>query len=192
MTGLRRPGRYPVEFRERAVRMVFEAERHCGSQWAAITSVAEKLGSTSETVRKWVRRLEVDDGRWAGVSTDERQWLRVLELENRELRRANEILKTASAFFAAELDDPRRWSRSSTHTGTGSGSSRSVRHCSSPLPPTGRPGAGRRRHGQFAMRISRLRLPGCMLATLVCTERTRCGRSSIVKVSAWLVAQWSA
>jgi transposase len=108
MAGHRRPGRYPVEFRERAVRMVFEAERHCGSQWAAITSVADKLGPTAETVRKWVRRFEVDDGRRAGVTTNERQRLRVLELENRELRRANEILKTASAFFAAELDGPRR------------------------------------------------------------------------------------
>ena len=108
MTKYRRPGRYPVEFRERAVRMVFEAEQHCGSQWAAITSVAEKLGPTPETVRKWVRRFEVDNGRRAGVTTDEAQRLRVLELENRELRRDNEILKTASAFFAAELDGPRR------------------------------------------------------------------------------------
>jgi transposase len=88
--------------------MVFESERHCGSQWEAITSVADKLGPTPETVRKWVRRFEVDHGRRAGVRTDERQRLRVLELENRELRRANEILKTASAFFAAELDGPRR------------------------------------------------------------------------------------
>lgn len=70
--------------------------------------VADKLGPTPGTVRKWVRRFEVDHGRRAGVRTDERQRLRVLELENRELRRANEILKTASAFFAAELDGPRR------------------------------------------------------------------------------------
>lgn len=103
----RRPGRYPAELRERAVRMVFEAERHCGSQWEAITSVADTLGPTAETVRKWVRRFEIDHGRRAGVTTDERQRLRVLELENRELHRANEILKAASAFFAAELDGPR-------------------------------------------------------------------------------------
>lgn len=104
----RRPGRYPAELWERAVRMVFEAERHAGSQWEAICSMAEKLGPTPETVRKWVRRVEIDEGHRAGVTTDERERLKVLERENRELRRANEILKTASAFFAAELDGPRR------------------------------------------------------------------------------------
>jgi len=108
MTEQKRPGRYPAEFRDRAVRMVFEAEPHCGSQWEAIGSVAEKLGPTPETVRKWVRRAEIDEGKRPGLTTDERQRLKDLERENRELRRANEILKTASAFFAAELDGPRR------------------------------------------------------------------------------------
>lgn len=107
MTEQKRPGRYPVEMRDRAVRMVFEAEAHCGSQWEAIRSVAEKLGPTAETVRKWVRRVEIDEGRRPGLTTDERERLKVLERENRELRRANEILKAASAFFAAELDGPR-------------------------------------------------------------------------------------
>jgi transposase len=83
MTRHQRPGRYPVEFRERAVRMVFEAERHGCSQWAAIMSMADKLGPTPATVRKWVRRFEADDGRRAGVATNERQRLRVLESENR-------------------------------------------------------------------------------------------------------------
>jgi transposase len=104
----RRPGKYPAELRERAVRMVFEAERHANSQWDAICSVAEKLGPTAETVRKWVRRVEIDEGHRPGLTTDERQRLKDLERENRELRRANEILKAASAFFAAELDGPRR------------------------------------------------------------------------------------
>lgn len=108
MTEQRRPGRYPVELRERAVRMVFEAEQHTGSRWEAIRSVADKLGPTPETVRKWVMRVEIDDGRRPGLSTDERERLKALERENRELRRANEILKSASAFFAAELDGPRR------------------------------------------------------------------------------------
>ena len=108
MTEQRRPGRYPAELRERAVRMVFEAERHTGSRWEAICSVAEKLGPTSETVRKWVRRVEIDEGRRPGVTSDEGERLKALERENGELRRANEILKTASAFFAAELDGPRR------------------------------------------------------------------------------------
>ncbi len=108
MSDQRRPGRYPVELRERAVRMVLEAERHCSSQWEAICSVAEKLGPTAETVRKWVRQAEVDSGGRPGLSSDDRERLRELERENRELRRANEILKTASAFFAAELDGRRR------------------------------------------------------------------------------------
>ena len=108
MSEQRRPGKYPDELRERAVRMVYEAERDCGSQWEAISSVAEKLGPTPETVRKWVRRMEIDTGRRPGLTSDERERLKRLERENRELRRANEILKSASAFFAAELDGRRR------------------------------------------------------------------------------------
>ena len=97
-------GRYPAELRERAVRMVFENERLYGSQWEAICSVAEKLGPTPETVRLWLRRAEIDGGTRAGVSSAERARIKELERENRELRRANEILKAASAFFGAELD----------------------------------------------------------------------------------------
>jgi transposase len=86
------------------MRLVFEHQHEHASQWAAIVSIAEKIGCTPETLRSWVRRVEVDAGRRAGVTTDERSRLKELERENRELRRANEILKSASLFFATELD----------------------------------------------------------------------------------------
>ena len=96
--------RYPPEVRERAVRLVFEHQHEYESQWAAIVSVAAKIGCTPETLRTWVRRAEVDGGRRPGITSDERERLKELERENRELRRANEILKSASLFFASELD----------------------------------------------------------------------------------------
>jgi transposase len=97
--------RYSPEVRERAVRMVFEHKREYPSQWQAVVSIASKIGCTAETLRRWVRRAEVDSGRRAGVTSDERNRIRELERENRELRRANEILRKASAYFAqAELD----------------------------------------------------------------------------------------
>ena len=96
--------RYAPEVRERAVRLVLEHQCEHESQWAAIVSVAAKIGCTPETLRIWVRRTEVDEGRRAGVTSDERQRMKELERENRELRRANEILKSASLFFATELD----------------------------------------------------------------------------------------
>ena len=100
-----RPRRYSPEVQERAVRMVFEQEREYASQWAAIKSIAGKMGCTAETLRKWVRQSEGDTGRRGGLTSDERARLKELERENREVRRANEILRKASAFFAqAELD----------------------------------------------------------------------------------------
>jgi len=100
-----RASRFSPEVRERAVRMVVEHEAAHDSQWAAITSIAEKMGCTAETLRKWVRQAERDQGRRPGLTTEERQRLKQLERENFELRRANEILKKAAAFFAqAELD----------------------------------------------------------------------------------------
>jgi transposase len=100
----RRPGKYPVEVRERAVRMVFEHQDEYRSQWKAIESIAAKLSINHETLRIWVRRAETDAGTRPGLTTDERARMRELERENKELRRANEILKAASAFFGAELD----------------------------------------------------------------------------------------
>jgi transposase len=97
--------RYSPEVRDRAVRLVFEHQGEHASQWAALTSIASKIGCTPETLRKWVRRAETDQGQRSGMTTDDRERLKRLERENKELRRANDILRTASAFFAqAELD----------------------------------------------------------------------------------------
>jgi len=100
-----RRSRYSPEVRERSVRMVLEHQGDHGSQWGAIGSIAAKIGCTAETLRKWVRQVERDSGKRPGLTTDEKQRLKDLEREVRELRRANEILRKASAFFAqAELD----------------------------------------------------------------------------------------
>jgi transposase len=97
--------RYSPEIRERVVRMLFEHEKDCESRWAALVSISGKIGCTPETLRSWIKRSEIDSGHRDGVTSDDRERLKALERENRELKRANEILKTASAFFAqAELD----------------------------------------------------------------------------------------
>jgi len=100
-----RPSKYSAEVRERAVRLVFEQLPSHNSEWAAITSIAGKIGCTPEALRRWVRQTQRDAGSRPGVTTSERERLKDLERENRELRRANEILRKASAYFAqAELD----------------------------------------------------------------------------------------
>src|SRR5680860_1886529 len=96
--------RYPKEVRERAVRLVFDHEGEYNSQWAAICSVSSKFGMAPQTLRTWARRAEIDRGRRDGVTTEERTRMKELEREVKELRRANEILKAAAAFFGAELD----------------------------------------------------------------------------------------
>ena len=101
--------RYSPEIRERAVRLVREAEQEYSSQWAAIQSISAKIGCTHETLRRWVRQSERDRGERGGQTTDEKALLKQLQRENRELKQANEILRKASAFFAqAELDRGRK------------------------------------------------------------------------------------
>jgi transposase len=100
-----RPTRFAPEVRERAIRMVLEHQGDHGSQWATISSIAEKIGCSPETLRKWVRQAECDQGARTGLTSAERERLKAQEREIRELRRANEILRKASAYFAqAELD----------------------------------------------------------------------------------------
>lgn len=102
-----RPSKYPRELRERAVRMVAELRPDYPSEYAAMTAVARMLGIGSpETIRTWIRRQQVDAGERPGVTTGAAEEIKRLKRENAELRRANEILKAASAFFAAELDRP--------------------------------------------------------------------------------------
>jgi len=99
--------RYSPEVQERAVRMVSEHAAEHESQWAAIVSIAAKMGCTAETLRRWVRQSERDSGKREGATTDEKERVKALEREVRELRQANEILRKASAYFAqAELDRP--------------------------------------------------------------------------------------
>jgi len=101
--------KYSPEVRERAVRMVLEHEGEHASQWAAISSIAAKIGCNPETLRGWIRQAERDQGKRPGLTTDEQERIKALEREVRELRQANEILRKASAYFAqAELDRPFR------------------------------------------------------------------------------------
>ena len=103
----RRSSNYPPELRERAIRMVAEVRPDYPSDWPAIVAVAGKLGiGSAETLRKWVRQAEVDAGQRPGVTSEDSAEIKRLKRENSELRRANEILKAASVFFAAELDRP--------------------------------------------------------------------------------------
>src|SRR5215211_3747456 len=159
-----RQGRYPQELHERAVRMVFEHQDQHPSQWAAICSIAAKFGISHETLRNWVRRAETDDGLRPGLTSDERERLKTLEREVRELRRANEILKSAAAFFGAELG------------------------CRSPRPATTRPHADPPRPEPCATDSSRRRSATSMPSTSASTAPARSGASCTARGSRWLAA----
>ena len=108
MTTESKSPKFAAEVRERAVRMVFEHRTEHASHWAAIASIAAKIGCTAQTLSNWVRQVERDQGKRLGTTTEDRDRIKALEREVRELRQANEILRKASAYFAqAELD--RRW-----------------------------------------------------------------------------------
>ena len=107
-TGRARPRQYPPELKQRAIRMVLDSYDRGEERFGTVTRIANELGIGPESLRKWVRQAEVDRGERAGTTTEEAERLKELERENRELRRANEILRSASAFFAAELDRPPR------------------------------------------------------------------------------------
>src|SRR3972149_4997173 len=134
MTNQTKSPKFSPEVRERAVRMVFEHRSDHASQWAAIVSIAAKIGCTAQTLSNWVRQAERDQGKKPCVTTDERERLKALERENRELRQANEILRRPSGFFPrGEL--ARRWKpcpASSMRTETTTGSSRSAALLRSP------------------------------------------------------------
>jgi len=109
MSENRKSRKFSPEVRERAVRLVFDLQREHESQWSAIVAVAREIGCAPETLRKWVRRAEIDAGKRPGLSSAARERIRELERENRRLRRANEILRLATGFFAqAELDRQRK------------------------------------------------------------------------------------
>jgi transposase len=100
------PKQYPEDFRDRAVRLVSESREEHDTEWAAIQSLAARMGASAEALRQWTRQAEVDAGTRPGVTESKHAEIRRLRKENQELRRANEILRTASAFFAAELERP--------------------------------------------------------------------------------------
>jgi transposase len=185
--------RYSPEVRERAVRLFEQALHEHSPRWAATCSVAEKIGCTTESLRRWVKQADIDEGRPDGLSTRGGEEMKALKREVKELRRANEILKTASAFFTqAELDRQlKKCSPLSNSTRTGLGSSRFAPSCRFLLRATthtrlDRPTHSFSPHAGCAMSNSSLRFNGYSKRTSASTARTSCGSSASVRVKLWL------
>lgn len=177
-----KPSQFSPEVRERAVRLVCEQRGEHPSLWAAVETIVPMIGCSSQTLLGWVKRDQIDSGEREGVSTSERERLKTLERENKELRRANEILKLASAFFAqAELDRPLKSRRpSSINIATPSGSSRSARSCGLPRRAIGvMPHSFAIRRGavlaRYAMNVCNPRSSVSGRPTCRCTARIRSG-----------------
>jgi len=192
---MKKSPKFSPEVRERAVRMVQEHRAEYPSQWAAIESIAEKIGCVPQTLHTWVRQHEVDAGQRDGVSTADAQRIKDLERENRELRKANEILKLASAFFAqAELDRRIKSRRtSSTIIASSLGSSRSAVSCRSPHPRTGSMlhASGNQPCARCVLSVMQSwcrRFNVCGTPTCRSMVQIRSGFSSTGKMSAWRAA----
>src|ERR1039458_7389606 len=187
-----RTSRYLQDVRDRAARLVLDHRGQYPSEWQGVTSIAPKVGGHPETPRLLVRRTQIDKGERPGLTTEERERLMQLERENRELRRANEILKSAAAFFGAELDGrhPRGPSTPGPPVGAGE-SSRSAACCSSPPRRITRRPRGHRRRVSCETSSSSPRSPGSGPTTDACTELTRCGPSSAGKATPWHAAPWN-
>src|ERR1700750_2521061 len=183
--------RYSPEEKAAAVRMVRALRAELGTEQGTVSRVARQLGYGVESVRSWVRQADIDDGYAPGVSTAESARIKALEQENRELKRANEILKRAASFFGAELDrQHKKKSTSSTNTARGSGSGPSAsswdqRGCGGLRAPTTRPSPALRR-SEPAVTPSWVRpWSSCGRTTTASTGRTSCGKRHAGPATTW-------